>query len=90
MCTRGRGGKNICNFIYVLNKHSIIVPCVIISLAVLFFTDTPIEYNGGTPEGIANDNVVHMHNDRSSTIGVQAAVQFLTSLSKLYTAEIGK
>ena len=35
------------------------------------FTDTPIEYNGGTPEGIANDNVVH-NDSRSSTMGLGA------------------
>ena len=35
------------------------------------FTDTPIEYKGGTPEGIANDNVVH-NDSRSSTMGLGA------------------
>ena len=35
------------------------------------FTDTPIEYNGGTPEGIANDNAVH-NDSRSSTMGLGA------------------
>ena len=37
-----------------------------------FFKDTPIEYKGGgTPEGIANDNVVH-NDSRSSTMGLGA------------------
>lgn len=40
-------------------------------------TDTPIEYDGATPEGIANENepvnrVVIVHNDSTSTMGLGA------------------